>query len=174
MNHTWGNRKKQSCPFILFFQYPTDKLKSHIIQVLQKASYVNTIPTLVRWKSYSRSELYFLISLQTIWRTQVYIYIYTHTHTHTHTHIYIYIYSLYIYSIAYIYIYIYIVFTCNMWDLSSQPGTESALLALEVQSHNHWTTREVPGTCFKDIFCNLPPKIFNLVGLGGPRDSSFV
>ena len=74
MNHTWGNRKKQSCPFILFFQYPTDKLKSHIIQVLHKASYVNTIPTLVRWKSYSRSELYFLISLRTIWRTQVYIY----------------------------------------------------------------------------------------------------
>ena len=31
-----------------------------------------------------------------------------------------------------------------MWDLSSQPGTEPASPALEVQSPNHCTTREVP------------------------------
>ena len=31
------------------------------------------------------------------------------------------------------------------WDLSSQQGIEPASLALEAQSVNHWTTREVPG-----------------------------
>ena len=31
-----------------------------------------------------------------------------------------------------------------MWDLSSWPGIEPRLPAVETQSHNHWTTREVP------------------------------
>ena len=32
----------------------------------------------------------------------------------------------------------------GMWDLSSQPEMESTLPALEAQSLNHWTAREVP------------------------------
>ena len=32
----------------------------------------------------------------------------------------------------------------GMWDLSSWPGIEPRLPAVETQSHNHWTTREVP------------------------------
>ena len=32
----------------------------------------------------------------------------------------------------------------GMWDLSPRPGIEPTSPALEVQSLNHWTTREVP------------------------------
>ena len=38
--------------------------------------------------------------------------------------------------------------SCGVWDLSSQPETEPGLLALGVQSLNHWTAREVPGIHF--------------------------
>lgn len=31
-----------------------------------------------------------------------------------------------------------------MWDLSSQPGIELMSPALEAQSLNHWTARDVP------------------------------
>ena len=33
---------------------------------------------------------------------------------------------------------------CSMWILLPQPGIEPTPPALEVQSLNHWTTREVP------------------------------
>ena len=37
-----------------------------------------------------------------------------------------------------------------MWDLSSQSGIEPTPPALEAQSLNRWTAREVPlDTCFK-------------------------
>ena len=32
----------------------------------------------------------------------------------------------------------------GMWDLGSQPGIEPARSAVEVQSLDHWTTREIP------------------------------
>jgi len=32
----------------------------------------------------------------------------------------------------------------GMWDLSSQPEMEPVLPAVEAQSLNHWTAREVP------------------------------
>ena len=32
----------------------------------------------------------------------------------------------------------------GLWDLVPRPGIESAPAALEVQSCNHWTTREAP------------------------------
>ena len=35
----------------------------------------------------------------------------------------------------------------GMGDLASQPGMKPGLPALEVQSLNHWTTREVPVLC---------------------------
>ena len=42
--------------------------------------------------------------------------------------------------------------TCNMWDqcriLLSQLGMEPTPPAMEVQSLNHWTNREVPGQFF--------------------------
>ena len=34
--------------------------------------------------------------------------------------------------------------TCGLWDLVSQPGIEPGPLAVEVESPNHWTTREFP------------------------------
>ena len=39
----------------------------------------------------------------------------------------------------------------HMWDLSSQPGIEPVLLALEAQSPNHWTTREAPPMAFLKV-----------------------
>ena len=37
----------------------------------------------------------------------------------------------------------------GIWDLSSQPEMEPMLPAVEAQSLNHWTAREVPTqTCF--------------------------
>ena len=36
----------------------------------------------------------------------------------------------------------------GMWDLSSQPGVKLVSPVVEVQSLNHWTTREVPGYCY--------------------------
>ena len=38
--------------------------------------------------------------------------------------------------------------SCNMWHLSSRPGIEPVLPAVEARSLNHWTTREVPWTDF--------------------------
>ena len=32
----------------------------------------------------------------------------------------------------------------GMWDLGSQPGIEPVRSAVEVQSLDHWTTREIP------------------------------
>ena len=32
-----------------------------------------------------------------------------------------------------------------MWDLSSQSGVKPVSPTVEVQSLNHWTTRETPG-----------------------------
>ena len=32
----------------------------------------------------------------------------------------------------------------GLWDLSSRPGIEPRLLAVEVKSPNHWAAREVP------------------------------
>ena len=37
-----------------------------------------------------------------------------------------------------------------MWYLSPQPGIEPAPPALEVQSLNHWTTREVKTISFSE------------------------
>ena len=37
-----------------------------------------------------------------------------------------------------------LVMTCGLWDLVSKPGIEPRPLAVEVESPNHWTTREFP------------------------------
>ena len=50
-----------------------------------------------------------------------------HTHTHTHTHIYLFIFG-----------------HAASEILVPQPGMENVPLALEVQSLNHWTAKEVP------------------------------
>ena len=39
--------------------------------------------------------------------------------------------------------------SCGMWDLVPWPGIEPRPPALGVQSLSYWTTREVPGLCFK-------------------------
>ena len=38
-----------------------------------------------------------------------------------------------------------------MWYLSSQPGIELMSPALEAQSLNHWTTRDVPFSLFSEV-----------------------
>ena len=38
--------------------------------------------------------------------------------------------------------------SCIMWDLGPQPGIEPRPPAMRVQSHNHWTTRDVSGVYF--------------------------
>ena len=42
----------------------------------------------------------------------------------------------------------------GIWDLSSQEGIESMPPALEAWNLNHWTTREVPRSFFKNLFFN--------------------
>ena len=39
-----------------------------------------------------------------------------------------------------------------MWDLNPQPGIEPVPFALEAQSLNHWTAREVPIFSYFYIF----------------------
>ena len=41
-----------------------------------------------------------------------------------------------------------LIFTCGMWDLVPQPGTEPGTLQRGVRSLSRWTTREVPGFSF--------------------------
>ena len=39
----------------------------------------------------------------------------------------------------------------GMWDLSSQPRVKPVSPMVEVQSLNHWTTKEVPGYCYFNL-----------------------
>ena len=43
----------------------------------------------------------------------------------------------------------------GMWDLVPSPGIEPMSPAVEVQSLNHWTAREVPGKFFTGIHLGL-------------------
>ena len=41
---------------------------------------------------------------------------------------------------------------CGMWDLSSRPSVELVPPAMDAQSLNHWTIREVPRMCLIFFF----------------------
>ena len=43
-------------------------------------------------------------------------------------------------------------FSCTMWDLVHQPGTEPRPPALGVQSLSHWTTMEVSPLLFSTVY----------------------
>ena len=51
---------------------------------------------------------------------------------------------------------------CGMWDLSSLTRNQTYAPAVEVQSLNHWTTREVPFVAYfiPNSFCLLVPSLF--------------